>query len=121
VVYGKTQYRLGLREEKKDPTNMLGYTAFNGACIAFGILCGINACLAAIQHTRVRKTYNMSTEAGNVAGDCIKSVCCCCCIVAQDEKEVKFREESARKPAGAVAKNEGYVAPTSMSFSPPPR
>ena len=121
VVYGKTQYRLGLRNERKDPTNMLGYTAVNGACIAFGVLCGINGILAAIQHTRVRKGYNMSTESGNVAGDCLKGMCCCCCVVAQDEKEVKFREEQSRKPAGSAAKREGYVPPTSMTFSPPPR
>jgi Cys-rich protein (TIGR01571 family) len=120
IIYGKTQYRLALRGEKKDPTNMLGYTAVNGSCIAFGVLCGINGILAAIQHTRLRKTYDMNSEAGNVAGDCIKGVCCCCCVVAQDEKEVKFREEHVRKPAGSGAKREGYVAPTSMAFAPPP-
>jgi Cys-rich protein (TIGR01571 family) len=116
IVYGRTQYRLALRGEKKDPTNMLGYTAINGSCIAFGVLCGINGILAAIQHTRVRKAYNMNSEAGNVAGDCLTGLCCCCCVVAQDEKEVKFREEQARKPAGS--KTEGYVAPTAMAFSP---
>ncbi|KIV87345.1 hypothetical protein PV11_02897 [Exophiala sideris] len=120
VVYGRTQYRLGLRGERKDPTNMLGYTAFNGSCIAFAFLCGINGILTAIQHTRVRKTYNMSTEAGNVAGDCVKGFCCCCCVVAQDEKEVRYREEQARKP-GVSTNQEGYVAPTGMNFSPPPR
>ncbi len=121
VVYGKTQYRLSLRDERKDPTNMLGYTAVNGSCIAFGVLCGVNGILAAIQRTRLRKAYNMSTEAGNVAGDCLRGICCCCCVVAQDEKEAKFREEQARKPAGSGTKREGYVAPTSMTFSPPPR
>lgn len=116
IVYGRTQYRLALRAEKKDPTNMLGYTAINGSCIAFGVLCGINGFLAAIQHTRVRKAYNMNSEAGNVAGDCLTGLCCCCCVVAQDEKEVKYREEQARKPAGS--KKEGYVTPTPMSFTP---
>ncbi|KAK4938795.1 hypothetical protein LTR10_020802 [Elasticomyces elasticus] len=86
---------------------------------AFAILCGINGILTAIQHTRVRKTYNMSTEAGNVAGDCVKGFCCCCCVVAQDEKEVRYREGQARKP-GASINQEGYVAPTGMNFSPPP-
>lgn len=100
---------------------MLGYTAVNGSCIAFGVLCGVNGILAAIQRTRLRKAYNMSTEAGNVAGDCLRGICCCCCVVAQDEKEAKFREEQARKPAGSGTKREGYVAPTSMTFSPPPR
>ncbi|ETI21526.1 hypothetical protein G647_07873 [Cladophialophora carrionii CBS 160.54] len=121
IIYGRTQYRLALRDERKEPTNMLGYTAVNGSCIAFGVLCGINGILAAIQHTRLRKTYGMSSEAGNVAGDCLKGVCCCCCVVAQDEKEVKFREEQARKPAGSATRNEGYVAPPSMTFSAPPR
>ncbi|OAP62722.1 hypothetical protein AYL99_01949 [Fonsecaea erecta] len=121
IVYGKTQYRLGLRDERKDPTNMLGYTAVNGSCVAFGLLCGVNGILAAIQHTRVRKTYNMNKDSGNVAGDCLKGICCCCCVVAQDEKEVRFREEQARKPAGSGAKREGYVAPTTMTFNPPPQ
>ncbi|KAH0848642.1 hypothetical protein AYO21_02846 [Fonsecaea monophora] len=121
IVYGKTQYRLGLRDERKDPTNMLGYTALNGSCIAFGLLCGVNGILAAIQHTRVRKTYTMSNEAGNVAGDCVKGICCCCCVVAQDEKEVKFREEQVRKPTGSGARTEGYVPPTTMTFNPPPQ
>lgn len=97
---------------------MLGYTAVNGSCIAFGVLCGINGFLAAIQHTRVRKAYNMNTEAGNVAGDCLKGLCCCCCLVAQDEKEVAFREEQARKANGL--KLEGYVAPSAMVFGAPP-
>ncbi|KIV93520.1 hypothetical protein PV10_04730 [Exophiala mesophila] len=118
IVYGRTQYRLGLRQDKKDPTNMLGYTAVNGSCIAFGLLCGINGILAAIQHSRVRRTYNMSTEAGNVAGDCLKGICCCCCVVAQDEKEVAYREGQARKASGL--KQEGYVAPTSMAYGAPP-
>lgn len=116
IIYGRTQYRLTLRGEKKDPTNMLGYTSINGSCIAFGVLCGINGFLAAIQHTRVRKAYNMNSEAGNVAGDCLTGLCCCCCVVAQDEKEVRFREEQARKAGGL--KQEGYVPPTAMAFSP---
>jgi hypothetical protein len=100
---------------------MLGYTTVNGSCMAFGILCGINGILAGLQRTRLRKKYSMSNEAGDVAGDCLKGVCCCCCVVAQDEKEIKFREEQARKPAGSGTKKEGYVAPTTMTFSPPPR
>ncbi|EXJ84287.1 hypothetical protein A1O3_04954 [Capronia epimyces CBS 606.96] len=121
IVYGKTQYRLSLRADRKDPTNMLGYTAVNGSCIAFGVVCGINGILAAIQHTRVRKAYGMNSEAGNVPGDCLKGLCCCCCIVAQDEKEVRFREEQARKPAGSATTTEGYITPTAMTFSAPPR
>ncbi|KAK5380500.1 hypothetical protein LTR20_007058 [Exophiala xenobiotica] len=116
-----TQYRLALRGERKDPTNMLGYTAVNGSCIAFAALCGVNGFLAAIQRSRIRKTYNMSTEAGNVPGDCVKGLCCCCCVVAQDEKEVRFREEQGRKPVASGNSQQGYVAPTGMTFNPPPR
>lgn len=121
IVYGRTQYRLTLRGERRDPTNMLGYTAVNGSCIAFAVLCGFNGILAAIQHTRVRKAFNMHAEAGNVAGDCVKGMCCCCCVVAQDEKEVKFREEQGRKPLGSATRNQGYVPPVGMTFNPPPR
>ncbi|KAK5449823.1 hypothetical protein LTS15_008395 [Exophiala xenobiotica] len=121
IVYGRTQYRLALRGERKDPTNMLGYTAVNGSCIAFAALCGVNGFLAAIQRSRIRKTYNMSTEAGNVPGDCVKGLCCCCCVVAQDEKEVRFREEQGRKPVASGNSQQGYVAPTGMTFNPPPR
>ena len=121
LVYGKTQYRLSRRSDKKDPTNMLGYNAVNGSCLAFGILCGINGILSAIQHTRVRRAYEMDGEAGNVVGDCIKGCCCCCCVVAQDEKEVKLREENARKASHGRRPKEGYVAPGNMVFGVPPR
>jgi Cys-rich protein (TIGR01571 family) len=120
VVYGKTQYRLSLRSDKKDPTNMLGYNTVNGSCLAFGILCGINGILSAIQHTRVRRAYDMDGEAGNVAADLLKGCCCCCCVVAQDEKELKLREEEARKAYHGKNK-EGYVAPSNMVFGVPPR
>ncbi|KAG6995557.1 Mg2 transporter protein, corA-like/zinc transport protein ZntB [Physcia stellaris] len=32
IIYGKTQYRLSRRAQKQDPTDMLGYEAFNGSC-----------------------------------------------------------------------------------------
>lgn len=120
IVYGKTQYRLSLRSAKKDPTNMLGYSSINGSCLAWSVLCGVNILLTTIQHTRVRKAYEMDDTAGNVAGDCIKSTCCCCCVLAQDEKEVKLREERGRK--GDIGMGErGYQSPRGMTFSPPPR
>ncbi len=100
---------------------MLGYTAVNGSCVAFAVLCGFNGVLAAIQHTRVRKAYNMNPEAGNVAGDCLKGLCCCCCTVAQDEKEVRLREEQGRKPQASGVSNQGYLSPGGMTFGPPPR
>ena len=121
MTYGKTQYRLALRSDKKDPTNMLGYHPVNGSCLAFGILCGINGILAAIQHTRIRKAYGMEAQAGNVASDCLKGLCCCCCMVAQDEKEVRCREEDCRKTGHAHGGKEGYIAPGGMVFQQPPR
>jgi len=120
IVYGKTAYRLDMRADRKDPTNMLGYTAINGSCIAFAILCGVNGLLAAIHHTRIRKAYEMNPEAGNVMGDCLKGICCCCCVVAQDEKEMKYREEEARRVEGHSSVNEGYVPPGGMTFTAPP-
>jgi Cys-rich protein (TIGR01571 family) len=115
IIYGKTQYRLTQRADKKDPTNMLGYTAVNGSCTAFGLLCGINGILAAIQHARIRRAYSMDSQAGNVISDCLKGCCCCCCTVAQDEKEVKRREDAAK---GTEVQ---YRAPSGMVFAAPPR
>ncbi|EKG09852.1 hypothetical protein MPH_13059 [Macrophomina phaseolina MS6] len=43
VLYGKTSYRLGLKSEKKDPTEMLGWSWANGKCglMAMTTLCGL--------------------------------------------------------------------------------
>lgn len=114
---------------------MLGYSACNGSCIAFAILCGINLGLAAIQKTRIRKAYDMDRKlTGGVSSDFVVAVCCCCCSVAQDEKEVRWREEEGRKvgsgavedgskgTAAAVPVGErGYVPVGGMTFEPPPR
>jgi len=94
---------------------MLGYSSINGSCLAWSVLCGVNILLTAIQHTRVRKAYEMDSLAGNVASDCIQSVCCCCCVLAQDEKEMRVREEKARK----AETRESYKSPEGMSFAPP--
>ncbi|KAJ5246640.1 hypothetical protein N7468_001623 [Penicillium chermesinum] len=40
ILYGKTQYRLGMKSKKDDPTNMLGYKVCNGACTGMALLCG---------------------------------------------------------------------------------
>lgn len=118
IIYGRTQSRLTKRSEKQDPTNMLDFNSCNGSCMVFGVLCGFNAILATIQKTRVRKAYGMDpAEAGNVLDDCWKGFCCCCCSVAQDEKEMKWREEEARQVGG----KEGYVPVGGMSFQAPPR
>lgn len=124
ILYGKTQYRLGLRSENKDPTNMLGYSVFNGSCAAFAVLCGCNFILAAIQHARIRKGYNMSAEAGNVVSDCAQATCCCCCTIAQDEKEVKWRESAPKKAGSGLGDGKstiGYQMQIPMTYPPPVR
>lgn len=40
ILYGRTQYRLGMRSKKQDPTNLLGYARCNGSCTAMALLCG---------------------------------------------------------------------------------
>lgn len=40
VLYGKTEYRLSQRAAKKDPTDLLGYSACNGACGLMAVACG---------------------------------------------------------------------------------
>jgi Cys-rich protein (TIGR01571 family) len=117
IIYGKTQYRLSQRSERKDPTDLLGYSSFNGSCAAYAILCGCNLVLAAIQHSRVRKTYGIP---GGVGTDFVRACCCCCCTLSQDEKEVKFRESQARN-ASTSASTMQYMSPVAMEFSSLPR
>jgi Cys-rich protein (TIGR01571 family) len=117
VIYGKTQYRLSRRSERKDPTNMLGYSTFNGSCATFAILCGCNLILAAIQHSRLRKAYDIP---GGVGTDFVRACCCCCCTLSQDEKEIKYRETQARSFSGS-ARTMQYSSPKGMNFSPPPK
>jgi Cys-rich protein (TIGR01571 family) len=117
IIYGKTQYRLSQRSERKDPINMLGYSTFNGSCAAFAVLCGCNVILAAIQHSRVRKAYDIP---GGVGTDVVRACCCCCCTLSQDEKEIKHRENQARKLSGSAAAMQ-YMSPQGMSFSAPPK
>lgn len=116
IIYGKTQYRLSQRSERKDPTSLLGYSTFNGSCIAFAILCGCNLFLAAIQHSRLRETYDIP---GNVGSDFGRACCCCCCTLSQDEKEIKLREGQARRPSESMGPMQ-YISPMGMDFSAPP-
>ena len=117
ILYGKTQHRLSQKSDRKDPTNMLGYETLNGSCTVFAVLCGCNWILAAIQHTRVRKTYDIP---GSVGSDCVRGLCCSCCTLAQDEKEVKYRE-GHRSGFTGTAVNIPYVAPGGMNYAPPPK
>ena len=40
MVYGKTQYRLAQKAKKREPTDLLGYEAMNGACGLMAVACG---------------------------------------------------------------------------------
>lgn len=122
ITYGMTQHRLSQRAEKKDPNDMLGHSKLNGSCLAFAFLfCGCNVLLAAIQHARVRQTYNITNRdgtKGSIQTDFAHACCCCCCCtLSQDEKEVRQRESRARTvPMSSMR----YVSPDGMSFAPPP-
>lgn len=77
--------------------------------------------LTAIQHTRTRKQYEIP---GSYGSDCIRSCCCCCCVLVQDEREIKYREEHARRNAGPAAGATvmaPYVSSPTMAYAPPPR
>lgn len=50
ILYGKTQYRLGLKSRKEDPTNMLGFDPCNGSCTAMALLCGCQ-CMSLLSFT----------------------------------------------------------------------
>lgn len=116
ILYGKTQYRLTQKSDRKDPTNMLGYETLNGSCTSFAVLCGCNLILAAIQHTRVRKNYGIP---GSVGSDCVRAVCCCCCTLAQDEKEIKYREGHRSGFVGSRVISQ-YATPGGMNYARPP-
>jgi Cys-rich protein (TIGR01571 family) len=40
ILYGRTQYRLSRKSERKDPTNLLGYETCNASCTLMALLCG---------------------------------------------------------------------------------
>lgn len=117
ILYGRTQYRLSQKSERKDPTNMLGYETLNGSCAVFALLCGCNFILAAIQHTRVRKSYQIP---GSIGNDCVRGLCCSCCTLAQDEKEMKYREGNRNGFRRLTVDNQ-YTTPGSMNYGPPPK
>lgn len=114
VLYGRTAYRLNQKSNKKDPTDMLGYSATNGHCGVMGISCGFWWLFPMIQRTRLRHLYKLS---GSLGSDILKGCCCCCCVAIQNEREVREREESARRWAGP-ASTEVYTAPGQMKYKP---
>ena len=77
---------------------------------------GDSGILAAIHRTRIRKIYKID---GGFGSDCLKGLCCCCCVVAQNEREVKEREELIRRHAGPATG--AYMPTAGMSYAAPPR
>jgi Cys-rich protein (TIGR01571 family) len=76
--------------------------------------------LTTIQRSRTRKAYGID---GDIASDCVRSTCCCCCTLIQNEKEVVKREDKRSRVAlerGATLTSP-YIAPTPMTFPPPPK
>jgi Cys-rich protein (TIGR01571 family) len=114
ILYGRTSYRLNQKSSKKDPTDMLGYKSTNGHCMLMSVACGLWCLFPTVQRTRIRHTYKLE---GSVVGDCVRGMCCCCCVATMNEREVKEREESARRWAGP-ASTEVYTAPSQMVYSP---
>ncbi|OCL10694.1 PLAC8-domain-containing protein [Glonium stellatum] len=118
ILYGKTSYRLSQKSSKKDPTDLLGYSATNSQCVVMSAACGLWCLFPLIQRTRLRHIYKL---AGSITGDIGRACCCCCCVTIQNEREVRDREENARRWAGPAAHAEAYSRPEQMVYAPPPR
>ncbi|KAF2706015.1 PLAC8-domain-containing protein, partial [Pleomassaria siparia CBS 279.74] len=116
ILYGRTSYRLSQRSAKKDPTDMLSYQTTNGHCMMMGIACGIWGLFPALQRTRLRHAYKLR---GSIGSDLLKGCCCCCCVAVQNEREMKDREENARRFAGpASTETEVYTKTGQMVYRP---
>lgn len=100
IIYGRTSYRLSQKSGKKDPTDMLGYSATNGHCTMMSLSCGLWWLFPMLQRTRIRHAYKLGGSMGN---DLLKGCCCCCCVAVQNEREVKVREEASRRWAGPAS------------------
>lgn len=120
ILYGRTQYRLVRKSRREDPTNLLGYEACNGSCTAMALLCGCQCLLAAIQHTRTRKTYEIE---GDICTDYVRATCCICCTLIQDDREIRKREEARAFSAqvSGTALRAPYLPPGPMQYPPPPK
>ncbi|KAF1815060.1 PLAC8-domain-containing protein [Eremomyces bilateralis CBS 781.70] len=115
VLYGKTTYRLERRGRREDPTEMLGWRWLNGRCGMMGVACGLWCLFPLFNRTRIRHLYNLE---GSFGGDLVDACCCCCCVTVQSEREIRDREEKARRWEGP---GQGYVPPDPMVYAPPPR
>ncbi|KAL6709221.1 hypothetical protein ACN47E_002037 [Coniothyrium glycines] len=114
ILYGRTSYRLSQRSAKKDPTDMLGYSATNGHCMMMSLLCGFWWLFPMLQRTRIRHSYKIG---GSLASDLLQGGCCCCCVAVQNEREVKSREEASRRWAGP-ASSDVYTKVNGMVYKP---
>ncbi|KAL2357633.1 PLAC8 family-domain-containing protein [Cryomyces antarcticus] len=97
LLYGRTSHRRSQKAEKKDPTDLLGYSACNGHCTIFALACGLHWMAALLQRMSVRRLYKIE---GSFGGDLVESCCCCCCVLVQCEREVRGREERGRLMTG---------------------
>jgi len=41
MIYGKTQYRLVQKAQRREPTDLLGYNSWNGSCGLMAVACGV--------------------------------------------------------------------------------
>ena len=96
---------------------MLDYKAVNGSCALMAFTFCFSGVYASIQRTRVRRLYDIN---GGITDDCAKCFCCCC-VLMQDEREVKGREERARRFAGPSSGAYVMGRQGTMSYAPPPR
>lgn len=100
ILYSKLQYRLGKRSKRANPTELLGWSKCDSACISFAALslCGLCGVLAGFSRGRVRRAYGID---GGTASDCIEGCCCCCCTLVQSDREICAREEDRMNGIGA--------------------
>ncbi|KIW03798.1 uncharacterized protein PV09_05099 [Verruconis gallopava] len=100
ILDSKTAYRLERRSEKKDPTDLLGFSNCNCRCglmAVFG-LCGLCCIFPLTLRARIRHVYKLQ---GSFTRDVRDSCCCCClCVAIQNEREVRDRENRIRQNAG---------------------
>tara|TARA_R110002003_G_scaffold109_5_gene9151 strand:+ start:11832 stop:12593 length:762 start_codon:yes stop_codon:yes gene_type:complete len=114
ILYGRTSYRLSQKWAKKDPTDMLGYSATNGHCMLMSVSCGLWWLFPMLQRTRIRHAYKLG---GSMVSDLAKGCCCCCCVAVQNEREVRGREEASRRFAGP-ASTDVYSRSGGMVYKP---
>ncbi|KAF2008414.1 PLAC8-domain-containing protein [Aaosphaeria arxii CBS 175.79] len=114
IIYGRTSYRLSQKSNKKDPTDLLSYSATNGHCTVMGAACGLWWLFPTLQRMKIRHMYKID---GSCIGDFARGCCCCCCVAVQNEREVREREEKTRRLAGPASANV-YSSVGGMVYKP---